>query len=212
MLKLIDIESHKREECLNRPYSCPYCGENKPYCQIKQGHNPIKCPNSDCKKLVCSPLLNLHVTTECDFSLVDCKYKEIGCKERIMRKDVLQHENSHQQFFISSLSHLQRKNSELQESVSHLEMCLGTQEEKYKESVSHLEINLGKQKQKYQESFTHLEIHLDRQKQKYHALKEQMNNAKIKNNNLIYQQQYYFFVTFFLLVISLLIIWQQTAS
>ena len=177
MLKMINIESHKRKVCMSRPYSCSYCGEKNSYRYIKHWHNPVTCPNSGCRELVCSAMLKDHVAMECDFSLVDCECKEIGCKEQLMRKDMVQHENSH-------LKDLLKENSEL------------------KKYVAYLEMDTDRRKEEYQESVSHLKMDLDRQKEDNQALQEQM-NAIIRK---MYKQDYYYLITLFLVVISSLIL------
>jgi TNF receptor-associated factor 4 len=93
-----NLESHLGEECQERNYECPHCGEGGKYSERTGPHledclyAPMPCPNGGCDKEVSSFLVTIHMATECDFEVVDCKYKADGCDVRLVRKDLEEHE------------------------------------------------------------------------------------------------------------------------
>ena len=101
------LKRHTSNLCLWRHEACPCCGADSktrrfswriPYQCIITDHCrkcpqwPTRCPNS------CNPYLKLtqstvdeHVKAECPETLIDCKFAEVGCKEKMRRKDLAQH-------------------------------------------------------------------------------------------------------------------------
>ena len=108
-------ETHVSKLCMWRCETCPCCGKKKAakdddscirrafarsltYHDIINDHHndcpewPARCPN------LCGPYLTLtqssvdrHVKEECPETFVDCKFAEVGCKEKVKRQDLAQH-------------------------------------------------------------------------------------------------------------------------
>ena len=91
-----ELEQHLRK-CPNRQHQCPHCKDAGRYCDITTTHLDtcpkleVPCPNSECTLSVICCKLSYH-RSKCPFE-VTCKYAGIGCKEKLPRKDVEQHEN-----------------------------------------------------------------------------------------------------------------------
>ena len=119
-----DLEKHLVEECPRRQYSCPHCQEVGEYQERTTTHleecpmKEVPCPKRQCMLLIPRCDLSKH-RLECPFEEVFCKYKSIGCEEKILRKDLERHERDTQQHLQvaidtvhlqqSILAHLQAK-------------------------------------------------------------------------------------------------------
>ena len=92
-----DLDQHLAEDCPNRDYECQYCEEKGTYATI-QVHDKtcekkiLPCTNDDCSKGMERQQLYHHVQFECEFTVVKCKYSNIGCNVELKRKDVEAHE------------------------------------------------------------------------------------------------------------------------
>ena len=117
-----NIKVHKKEVCPRRRYKCPHCRESGEYQERTTTHleeclkMKIPCPNDGCDEEIerCGIL---HHQQKCLFEEVFCKYIDIGCKKKILRKDVEEHKNDSQQ-------HLQLAI----DTVNHQEMTINTLE------------------------------------------------------------------------------------
>ena len=93
------MDKHLKNTCPNRQYQCPYCKDTGRHCEITTTHLDtcpklkIPCPNVGCDGSVPRCELADH-QTKCLFEKVPCKYAEIGCEEKPLRKDLHQHENN----------------------------------------------------------------------------------------------------------------------
>ena len=96
-----DLQDHLTNECPRRQYQCPYCEETGEHQEITTSHFKIcpliavKCQNLGCTAIMFHCELSAHRST-CDYEHVSCKYAEVGCKERPLRKDLKQHEKNAQ--------------------------------------------------------------------------------------------------------------------
>ena len=64
--------------------------------------------------------MTFHMLTDCEFTRLECKYKKVGCKAALKRKDMEEHENNdrcHLQLLTGSLTSLQKKYDELASSL-----------------------------------------------------------------------------------------------
>ncbi len=99
-MQWITLDHHMKEECINRPIQCLDCGEEGPCGYITTDHreeclyNLQKCPAPDCDVEICSSLLTFHMETDCEYSLVECKYRDAGCTAILPRSHMEEHENN----------------------------------------------------------------------------------------------------------------------
>lgn len=83
------------EKCPYRLVKCQDCQVNLPYISL-EFHKTV-CPNfktecpQKCKKLIMRCKIDEHLLKECSKSPVDCPFKEIGCKEKILREEIKKH-------------------------------------------------------------------------------------------------------------------------
>ena len=93
-----DIDHHMCNECPNRDYVCEYCGENGMYSDITQIHDKkcekkvIPCTNTECTKTIERGKMKSHLENDCKYTIISCKYNNIGCNVELKRKDVRSHE------------------------------------------------------------------------------------------------------------------------
>ena len=92
-----DLDKHLDGDCPNRDHKCEHCGEKGTYAHITQVHDVtcemkiVPCPNSACAETIQRKNTILHLE-ECDFSETPCKYQELGCDVKMMRKEISAHE------------------------------------------------------------------------------------------------------------------------
>ena len=93
-----DLDHHLKNKCPNRQHQCPHCKDTGRYCNITTTHLDtcpklvVPCTNIGCNVTLSRCDLSDH-WSKCQFEKVLCKYAEIGCKEKPLRKDSQQHEN-----------------------------------------------------------------------------------------------------------------------
>ena len=93
----LDIQSHMKELCNKRPFSCQYCGGyNSDFEDVTSNHwhvcgfYPMLCPNK-CGKTFQRKYIEKHVSNDCPLTLVDCAFKHIGCSVRLPQTDMPAH-------------------------------------------------------------------------------------------------------------------------
>ena len=85
------LDCHVTDECQNQDYKCEYCGEKGTYAKIHDGvceKKNIPCTNAECTETIERGKMKLH----CDYTIIPCKYKNIGCDVELKRKDMPAHE------------------------------------------------------------------------------------------------------------------------
>ena len=94
-----DLDYHVNYECLNRQYECEYCGEKGTYADITQVHDntcekkKIPCTNTECTETSERGKMKWHLDNVCEYTIIPCKYKNIGCNVEIQRKALKAHED-----------------------------------------------------------------------------------------------------------------------
>ena len=94
-----DLDKHLENDCPNRDHKCEYCGEKDMYAHITQVHDKIckqkilPCPNK-CTKTMPRQDIEKHVELECEYTVIACKYKNIGCTTEMKRGDMEAHEHN----------------------------------------------------------------------------------------------------------------------
>ena len=91
-----DFFDHLNNECPKRKHRCKYCREVGEYMIITTSRLQIctrvciPCPNYPCAQKIRRNEIQNHQSV-CDYEPVSCKYAEVGCKERPLRKDLKKH-------------------------------------------------------------------------------------------------------------------------
>ena len=79
----------------------------------------VKCSNVGCTAVMPEPLLAAHKANDCLYEVVDCPFSSVGCKERVLRKDVESHEEAaikqHNRLLLQGTQSLQQDNRVLQQ-------------------------------------------------------------------------------------------------
>ena len=92
-----DLDKHLENDCPNRDYECEYCREEGTYAHITQVHDKecllkiLPCPNK-CTKTMPRQDIEKHVGLECEYTVIACKFKIIGCTTEMKRGDMAAHE------------------------------------------------------------------------------------------------------------------------
>ena len=94
------LDEHLENDCPNREHKCEYCGEKGTYAHITQVHDDtcekkiLPCPNAYCTKTIQRRNAKRHIE-ECAYSGIPCKYQNLGCDVKMMRKDMPAHEEDY---------------------------------------------------------------------------------------------------------------------
>ena len=119
-------------ECLRRQYDCPHCEEAGEYEERTTSHLDecpmieVPCPKRECKESVLRHNITEHLS-ECMFEDVCCKYADIGCKEKVIRRDLHQLEKheaesqQHLQLAIDAVQQQQRAISDMTTQIQSLQ-------------------------------------------------------------------------------------------
>ena len=93
-----NLEKHLHRECPNREVSCKKCGEKGMYTRMKQSHDStcrkkeVRCPNEKCTEVMAREKIIEHVSNHCGYTVISCKYADIGCEVKLKRQDMVGHE------------------------------------------------------------------------------------------------------------------------
>lgn len=110
-------KSFKRSEitdhegcCPKRPFSCEYCQNyDSYYDDIVSNHwpecafYPVLCSNN-CDQYICRQNVLEHVAKDCPMTVVECEFKQYGCKECLPRVEML----THMKYSVAAHESLQR--------------------------------------------------------------------------------------------------------
>jgi len=92
-----DLGEHLQKHCPNRDFICENCGEEGTYAGIMEMHDKkcakkvVSCTNDGCAKVMPHKELADHIQ-ECVYTMIDCKYKNIGCSAKLSKKDIAAHQ------------------------------------------------------------------------------------------------------------------------
>ena len=131
-----DLNKHLKNNCPNRDHKCEYCERKGTYAHITLVHDGIckqkilPCPNK-CTKTMPRQDIEKHVELECEYTVIACKLKNIGCTTEMKRRDMAAHEQNESLHLSKALnavvklqdyiSELQDSNTDLQESMTELQ-------------------------------------------------------------------------------------------
>ena len=117
-----DLDKHLRE-CPNRSHNCPRCSEEGRYSEMTTTHFEscskveVTCPNAECGTKRLRGDIPEHRQT-CPFEEEACKYAEIGCEQKRMRKMKDEHESDDSFHFHLALGTIMQIKQQLNTLVS----------------------------------------------------------------------------------------------
>lgn len=120
-----DLCEHLLKDCPYRDFKCEICGATGSYTNIVHTGKvcPIKCPSVGCTEVVAHQNIRRHLTT-CEYDLVSCKYRNIGCDAKLKRMDVSEHEGENEKahfcMALDKVLELQGRNTMLKRSNAQL--------------------------------------------------------------------------------------------
>ena len=94
-----DLLQHLTNECPRRKHRCPHCEKMGEYGERTTSHLEtcpmmiVQCANHGCDAVIIHCEVSTHRSI-CDYEPVSCKYAEVGCGERPLRKDLKKHEEN----------------------------------------------------------------------------------------------------------------------
>ena len=104
-----DLNDHLQKDCPKRDSICEYCGERLFYDELNKHWGqcekfPVSCPNG-CEQRIPRNTLLLH-QQHCPHQCVSCEFANIGCTEKVKRKDLVQHMQENTQKHLGMMSRL----------------------------------------------------------------------------------------------------------
>jgi len=93
-----DLDHHLENNCPERNFQCEFCEEKSTYAHIKEIHQAtcdfviLPCPSIGCPATMARQDIKKHVSDECQFRVVPCKYRRLGCNAELAKKDMPEHE------------------------------------------------------------------------------------------------------------------------
>ena len=124
-----DLDDHE-ESCNYRPQLCKWAGCGKTFVgatlavhEDKCDKREVVCPNDGCAQRVAFDVLEFH-RHKCRFETVACPFAGVGCKLRMVRKDVRMHERAamkkHNRLLLAKVCALQQVDEALRTEVRDL--------------------------------------------------------------------------------------------
>ena len=148
------LKDHLETKCPNRAYSCEHCGLKGKYASIVGEHNKkcekklVSCPNK-CAMTMKRGEMKKHIQTVCMFTVVPCKYHNIGCKVQEMRMWMNQHEKGedkgHLHMSLEMIAKLDGKLALSMEKIARFDSTLSLQMGKTAKSLEKLDSTLSSQ-------------------------------------------------------------------
>lgn len=94
-IKRFGLERHIKQQCVNREEPCQYCDMIFVFKFMEEHHNdcskfPVPCTLYCGDNQIQRCLLEQHLTT-CKNFIVDCEFKEVGCTDKMKRREVRRH-------------------------------------------------------------------------------------------------------------------------
>ena len=91
-----NLDDHLLNTCPKRNCVCKYCGKLIMFIELCNHHEncdqfPVACPNNCSETALSRGVLKHHLLQQCPMQLVDCEFSNIGCSEKVRRKDIVQH-------------------------------------------------------------------------------------------------------------------------
>ena len=91
------VHAHQTDSCPQRPFSCDYCNDcGSVYEDVISNHwpvckcYPVPCPNK-CGVIPQRQNIEVHVNTQCPFTVVNCDFHYTGCEVQLARRDMPTH-------------------------------------------------------------------------------------------------------------------------
>ncbi len=157
MITRRNLSEHLKRDCLCRDYSCEHCREKGTYHTItgecgefgpcrhhgnshydRCQHYPVKCPNK-CSKTIKRGNVGTH-RESCPLEPVECSFSEVGCRGKLMRRDVDNHmatsDHQHLLLMMKAFKELKQETTrkketeQLREEVSEIKARVVSLEEK----------------------------------------------------------------------------------
>ena len=92
-----NLEEHKSQHCLTRPFTCQYCNYKATFLQVTKEHWPIcekyplPCPNECGEKEMERQHLKGHLEQTCPLEVIKCKFNYAGCGAQLQRRLMSSH-------------------------------------------------------------------------------------------------------------------------
>lgn len=103
------LETHRTQDCPERPFSCPHCQLRRTYKFITEVHFPacprvpVECPNR-CGLEGGRMNMDDHLNNECPLHPIDCPFSPVGCGVKLRRDEEEDHLKERTTMHLSALA------------------------------------------------------------------------------------------------------------
>lgn len=100
------MDDHLKRECPNRNFACKYCGKEDTYMNIIEFHDKlclkkvVPCPNMECQCVMQRQEIECHISSDCKYAVIPCKYSSLGCGAKKTRAEMSSHEQKEKQLHL----------------------------------------------------------------------------------------------------------------
>ena len=121
------LRGHRVNDCLNRLFTCQYCGHKATYIAVINGHwanceqYPLECPNKCGEKAIERQHLPKHLEETCPLQVIKCEFSYAGCEVECQRQHMQIHLEENMKVHLNKVSHnLQCKIEQQQKQIAAL--------------------------------------------------------------------------------------------
>ena len=105
------LRGHRVNDCLNRLFTCQYCGYKATYITVVNGHwaiceqYPLECPNKCGEKAIARQHLPKHLEETCPLQVIKCEFSYAGCEVECQRQHMQIHLEENMKVHLNKVSH-----------------------------------------------------------------------------------------------------------
>lgn len=197
------LKEHTTEKCPLRPYKCEHCSMRDTYTAIQHHFStchkyPMECPNKCGAEGITRDSVTSHCN-HCPMQPIECQYAYVGCKAKLVRRDLEKHDSSMQQqhtammigtFKKMELEHqqeLEKTRDELRETKNELAQTRLELEQTSKFKVRTEIMQTKKTERKLRQTETELKRELQLTKNELRETKQDLTQVKQKVRKVRYQ-------------------------
>ena len=145
------LQEHKARDCLNRPFTCQYCGHEATYIKVTNEHWPIckqypsGCPNQCGENVIERQQLPQHLQETCPLQVIKCEFSYAGCEVECQRQYMQTHLHSNVDGDPNVVSHILQCKIEQQQSIIEQQQSINEQQQSIIEQLQSIIEQLQKQ-------------------------------------------------------------------
>ena len=175
------LDTHMKEECPKREYSCPHCNFKDTYTFVTNAHltecsyKPVACPNH-CGVEGERDDMDTHIQNECPLEYIACK---LGCSTKYRREDEMQHSKDYVQ---QHLTYLAGTALQMNDTIKDLKEKIASQKEQFERQLEDIKKQLDnfitqqQQDGRKEDEIEQLKTQLEQETSRLELLEKQVSN------------------------------------